>query len=839
MAIFKCKMCGGDLEVDEWRKICECEYCGTQQTLPRLDSEKKINLYARANHFRRNNEYDKAMAIYESILNEDTTDAEAYWSIVLCKYGIEYVEDPITKKRIATCNRTQFGSVLVDEDYKKALEYSDELQRKVYEQEAKVIDQIQKEILAISSKEKPFDIFICYKETDNHGRRTQDSVLAQDLYYQLTNEGFKVFFARITLEDKLGQAYEPYIFSALNSSKVMVVVGTRPEHFDAVWVKNEWSRYLALIKAGADKVIIPAYKDMDPYDIPEAFSHLQAQDMSKLGFMQDLIRGIKKICVSEMDEVQATEIKYGADEPLIRRARILIEDGEIKKADELLEQALNINPENATTYITKLIIDLGLKREEELPAQLQRFNENANYIKAMRFATEEYRQKIGGYDVSVEKNIRNKIEEQNYELYECLNKEEAGAGNNTDVLYKLSKQFLMLGNYKDSKEKSEVLKRRADDLLYLNLSEKVKTAKKAGDLEYLSQQFALLGDYKDAEMLSSKYSKMATRKIIVSITTFMLVMCLIFCAIIIVLGNLPRWNYEKAVKYQSELKLYDAMKLYEAAGEYEDSKEKVELLSNELNIYYQDVKEMCEAEDYTNAYAVLLQLGDFEDCEKLMGDVEKKIGEKYEQAELLFKEKKYALAEEIFITIPNYKKSDEYIKKCNDCSIVGHDWYKEKCSEDSVCIRCDESKMDAMKCEYGGDGTCTNPIICNVCNDVLVTGEHQWNSATCTQAKTCVYCGVTEGTPVDHDRTQDRICKMCGESCYLLDESIEGYLEVWTENSAYLYCMLYCPYGIKYQYIYSDGSLSEWYEVMEMLEGGDQILLGCPKNARVYVTLNR
>lgn len=42
-------------------------------------------------------------------------------------------------------------------------------------------------------------------------------------------------------------------------------------------------------------MLIPAYKDMDPYDLPEEFSHLQAQDMGKLGFMQDLIRGIKKI----------------------------------------------------------------------------------------------------------------------------------------------------------------------------------------------------------------------------------------------------------------------------------------------------------------------------------------------------------------------------------------------------------------------------------------------------------------------------------------------------------------------------------------------------------------
>ena len=80
----------------------------------------------------------------------------------------------------------------------------------------------------------------------------------------MTKEGFKVFFSRITLEDKLGTAYEPYIFAALNSAKVMVVLGTKPEHFNAVWVKNEWNRYLALIKAGAEKTLIPAYQDMDP-----------------------------------------------------------------------------------------------------------------------------------------------------------------------------------------------------------------------------------------------------------------------------------------------------------------------------------------------------------------------------------------------------------------------------------------------------------------------------------------------------------------------------------------------------------------------------------------------
>ena len=82
-----------------------------------------------------------------------------------------------------------------------------------------------------------------------------------------------VFFSRITLEDKLGTAYEPYIFAALNSSKVMVVLGTKPEYFNAVWVKNEWSRYLSLIKNGEKKILIPALQFCVIKKLP--LSHIQ------------------------------------------------------------------------------------------------------------------------------------------------------------------------------------------------------------------------------------------------------------------------------------------------------------------------------------------------------------------------------------------------------------------------------------------------------------------------------------------------------------------------------------------------------------------------------------
>ena len=33
MSTFKCKMCGGTLEIEPNETIATCEYCGTQQTL--------------------------------------------------------------------------------------------------------------------------------------------------------------------------------------------------------------------------------------------------------------------------------------------------------------------------------------------------------------------------------------------------------------------------------------------------------------------------------------------------------------------------------------------------------------------------------------------------------------------------------------------------------------------------------------------------------------------------------------------------------------------------------------------------------------------------------------
>ena len=511
MSTFKCKMCGGELQISPGESVAVCDYCGTTQTLPRLDDDRRANLYDRANHFRRNNDFDKAAGIYEQILNEDKTDAEAYWSLVLCRYGIEYVEDPATHKRVPTVNRAQYTSIFDDEDYKSAIRYADAAQRAVYEAEAKTINEIQKGILEISQKEEPFDVFICYKETDAAGRRTPDSVLATDLYHQLTQEGFKVFFSRITLEDKLGTAYEPYIFAALNSARVMVVLGTRPEYFNAVWVKNEWSRYLALIRGGAKKVLIPAYRDMDPYDLPEEFSHLQAQDMSKLGFMQDLIRGIKKLTEIDRPAIKETVVtreNTANIAPLLERAFMFLEDGNWEDADQYCEKVLDQDPKCARAYLGKLMAEQHVRRQESLMDQERPFDTSNNYRKVIRFGDETLCTTLAGYITHIrQRNEEARLNGLYDDACQCMD----AAQSETDYR-QAAKKFAEIPNYRDAGELRRQCLEKAEecrkDAIYNGAA--ATAAQESPDaLREAAKRLTEIPSWRDADQLRANYLKRA------------------------------------------------------------------------------------------------------------------------------------------------------------------------------------------------------------------------------------------------------------------------------------------------------------------------------------------
>ena len=600
MSIFKCKICGGTIEFNQGDTVGVCDSCGTKQTLPRLDDDRKANLYDRANHFRRNNEFDKAATIYEQILNEDTADAEAYWSLVLCNYGIEYVEDPSTHKRIPTVNRAQFTSIFDDDNYKLAIKYADTNQRELYENEAKIINDIQKGILDISQKEEPFDVFICYKETDNNGRRTNDSVLANELYHQLIQEGFKVFFARITLEDKLGTAYEPYIFAALNSAKVMVVLGTKPEYFNAVWVKNEWSRYLSIVKKSRGRmVLIPAYKDMDPYDLPDEFSHLQAQDMSKLGFMQDLIRGIKKIVHADVVRTSVKEpvIIGGGNKyvtPLLERAFIFLEDGKWEEADAYCEKVLDIDPKNPEAYLGKLMSESKVAYRDNLKDLPETFNDNENYNKIIRFGSDKLVSEMERcINYISERNKKTQLSNDYNEAVEMMNRY-------GDQYYynSIAEKFESFQNYKDSIKFAKECREKAEisrmDKIYCNAKRDIS----GYNYEAAISKLKMIPDYIDSNELilfcesaiennrlyQEKVNRFNKKIIILTLLTIIIIIIINVVRSVVAPRIEQKKEYDRA-NYLIEIGDYsEAMKLLKDMN-YKDSIEKYDMLIQQYPLY--------------------------------------------------------------------------------------------------------------------------------------------------------------------------------------------------------------------------------------------------------------
>lgn len=85
-------------------------------------------------------------------------------------------------------------------------------------------------------------------------------------------------------------------------------------------------------------------------------------------------------------------------EGMLKRAFIFIEDGLFEKADRHLEIVLDQDPENAKAYIGKLLVDLRLKKEQQLEGCDHEFENNANYQRALKYADNSLKNILIAYE---------------------------------------------------------------------------------------------------------------------------------------------------------------------------------------------------------------------------------------------------------------------------------------------------------------------------------------------------------------------------------------------------------------------------------------------------------
>ena len=90
----------------------------------------------------------------------------------------------------------------------------------------------------------------------------------------------------------------------MSTASVMIVYGSKAEYFESTWIKNEWTRYLKLMREGkkADGSLIVAYKDMSPSELPRRLAELQGLDADSKTFYTDVARQIEKIKASPIEK---------------------------------------------------------------------------------------------------------------------------------------------------------------------------------------------------------------------------------------------------------------------------------------------------------------------------------------------------------------------------------------------------------------------------------------------------------------------------------------------------------------------------------------------------------
>lgn len=403
---FKCKACGGNIQLTG-KTHGVCDSCGNECTFPVTQDEKRINMFNRGTYFRQKGDYDEAYSAFEHIIAEDNTDAEAHWNLVLCRYGVEYVEDSGSKRYLPTLHRNALDSILDDLDYKFSVEEAEDAQtREIYKRSAQEIYQIQERYWDISRREEPYDVFICFKDRDdNTGKYTESSAQGLKIHDRLKEEGFKVFFSRVTLKERGGEEYEPIIFAALNSAKVMLLLANRKEQLEARWVKNEWSRYLKLCAKDKSKTLLPVYFDITREDFPKQIRNvLQAIDMSDVGAMENLVHAVKKL-TGRLNSSQSQPSAVPTVSNMMKRVKQALGDEEYEEAERLLDQALNVEPENGEAYFLQLMAQCRVNNEEMLMHTRGYVEKRTTFLRAFEYGDEQQRERL--YQIGQENETYN------------------------------------------------------------------------------------------------------------------------------------------------------------------------------------------------------------------------------------------------------------------------------------------------------------------------------------------------------------------------------------------------------------------------------------------------
>lgn len=326
-----CTVCGGMLK--NYGSYLKCSSCDTEfaveegLTQDQADTYfRKLNAFENAERYleKQSPNFDEAESDFELITEKYPEWSVGYWGLLRAKAGIKLERDS-DGKVVPSCYKSEYEDLRETEEYKKAIELAETPELKSsYQKMAEYIARVAKEWSEEAGR-YDYNVFISFKASnDEDGAETTDSREMQNLYTFLTEKGYKVFFSPVSLGKNgiVGSKSEPYIFNALDKANAFIVYGSKKEYFEAIWVQNEWRRYLRAMEKGhkPKNSLLVVYQGFNPKSLPQGLRDIQAIDYNSKMCYLEILNAVNSIFERLRKEVVTPPIE-----------RIHIQAGQIGK----------------------------------------------------------------------------------------------------------------------------------------------------------------------------------------------------------------------------------------------------------------------------------------------------------------------------------------------------------------------------------------------------------------------------------------------------------------------------------------------------------------------------
>ena len=240
--------CGGLLQDHGDHYICESCRTKIQKTAMELLSEQDIFDLNAARRLKETFRFDEAQAAYDEVLRRNPDCEEAAWGAFLSEYGIEYQAEE---------QKPTFHALSAVPVYKSR--YYDKMSPEHQHEADETIEFKRREIMKNAETLPSYDVFLSLKIDGEGGAKTPEYEWAMQLYYDLREQGYKVFFSPQVLKTTNAD-WEPYIYRAIQTCRIMLVLTSSIDNATSPWVRNEWRRILSRVKNTPAGEQAPAYR---------------------------------------------------------------------------------------------------------------------------------------------------------------------------------------------------------------------------------------------------------------------------------------------------------------------------------------------------------------------------------------------------------------------------------------------------------------------------------------------------------------------------------------------------------------------------------------------------